>query len=252
LEFDVLEDALADGWISKVLRPVKSGKEATIYLCRGSERSGAELVAAKLYRERAQRSFRNDAVYWEGGMRAYSRRHRLAATKKTRFGQEVRFGGWMQREWDALRTLAAAGVRVPRPIEKVGEAILMEWLGDEDGAAPQLRHSDVRGEEAAGVRDELLRQVERTLAANLVHGDLSEYNVLLSEDGWPVIIDWPQAFDPRFNREAHALLERDIANLARFFGTRAAGFDAEAAAHDLWRRWLNSDLEIPSVILNGE
>ena len=242
MDWDLLERAVDGGWIAGVVRAIKSGKEATVYLCRGTDTSAAELVAAKVYREREQRSFRNDAVYWEGAMRTYRRREKLAATKKTTFGKGVRFGGWVSREWETLRAAAAAGVSVPRPIERIDGLILMDWVGDEDEAAPQLRHSGVRGAEAEAVFDQVLEQMELMLAANIVHADLSEFNVLLTALGRPVVIDFPQAVDPRFNRQARSLLERDLANLARFFASRGAPRDVDAVTNTLWQCWLHSEL----------
>ena len=239
MRVDQLKPALEEGWITSVLRAVKSGKEASVYLCLGSERAGSALVAAKVYRPLGDRSFRNDAAYWEGGMRAANRRLVVAAQKRTRFGRQVRFGGWLHREFEAMRTLSRAGALVPRPIAVAGDALLLGWIGDEDGAAPPL-HA-LRADEA--LLPVLLRQVELFLACDLVHGDLSEYNVLVW-DGNPVVIDFPQAVDPRFNHAARALLERDLRNLAAYFGrgSGSSSFDWRRHAAGLWRRWLNSEL----------
>lgn len=237
MQVDQLKPALEEGWITSVLRAVKSGKEASVYLCRGSKRAGEPLVAAKVYRPLGDRSFRNDAAYWEGGMRAANRRLVVAAQKRTRFGRQVRFGGWLQREFETLRTLARAGALVPRPIAVVGDALLLGWIGDDEGAAPPL-HA-LRAEPA--LLPPLLQQVELFLSCDLVHGDLSEYNVLVW-DGRPVVIDFPQAVDPRFNHSARSLLERDLRNLSAYFGRAGVDLDWRRHAADLWRRWLNSDL----------
>lgn len=230
-----LQPALDEGWITSVLRAVKSGKEASVYLCEGSDRAGERLVAAKVYRPR--RTFSHDADYWDGATRHWGRRVNVAAAKRTAFGREVRFSGWIQRELEVLQALHAAGALVPRPIAVAGDALLLGWIGDEDGAAPPLR--SVRPD--AALLDTLLRQVELFLAHDVVHGDLSEYNVLLWE-GEPVVIDFPQAVDPRFNHSARAMLERDLRNLAACFGRSAVVFDWRRHAADLWRRWLNSEL----------
>ena len=241
LSLDQLQPALDEGWITGVIRPVKSGKEASVYLCRGSVRSGEDLVAAKVYRPLEHRQFRADSAYWEGGMRAFGRREVVAAAKRTDFGRRVRFGAWQGRELENLRQLHRAGARVPRPIGQEGDALLLAWVGDEDGAAPPLHSVRLDRERAPRALEVLLAQVELFLAQNLVHGDLSEYNVLWWE-GRPTVIDFPQAVDPRFNRSARALLERDLANLARYFGRFGCGFDARRRAADLWSRWLNSEL----------
>lgn len=234
-----LDAALGEGWITDVVRAVKSGKEASVYLCRGSDRSGERLVAAKVYR--ARRSFHNDSGYREGEMRGWHRRQVVAATKRTAHGREVRFGAWIGREFEHLRTLHRAGARVPRPIAVEGEALLLSWIGDEDGAAPPLRNLRLEPDAARATLQTLLEQVELFLAHDLVHGDLSEYNVLYW-DGRPTVIDLPQAVDPRFNRSARALLERDLRNLAAYFERCGAPFDWRRHSAVLWNRWLNSEL----------
>lgn len=237
---DVLEPLFDEGWIEAVIRSVKSGKEATVYVCRGTARSGEELVAAKVYRAAEERGFKNAAVYWEGGMRAMSRRMRLAANKRTAFGRNLLFGAWINREKVTLDTLFKAGANVPRPITQIGSVLLLSWIGDEEEAAPQLRQVRFEPEKAQRVFDFLLGQVSLWLAANIVHGDLSEYNVLFWK-GRPVVIDFPQAIDPRFNRNAYSLLQRDVANLARHFERFGVRRDLHAIAAEMWDRWLHSD-----------
>ncbi len=241
---DPLESALAEGWITDVVRTVKSGKEATVYLCRGGARSGEELVAAKVYRSRHDRAFKDDSAYWDGAMRDMGRRVRLAATKRTAFGREVRFSRWLGREYEHLSTLQGTGARVPRPIAQVDGLVVLSWVGSGEEAAPQLRQADLA--EPAGVFDQLLQQVELFLACNLVHGDLSEYNVLI-QAGEPVVIDFPQAVDPRFNRAARDLLRRDVTNLSRHFARRGVLRDSVLLADALWARWLRSELAAPGA-----
>lgn len=243
---DILEPLLDEGWIEEVIRPVKSGKEATVYLCRAGARSGAELVAAKIYRSTEERGFKNAAVYWEGGMRAMSRRVRLAATKRSAFGRNVLFGSWISREQETLETLHAAGANVPRPIVQLGSTLLMTWVGDEEQAAPQLRQVRFEPAKAARVFDFLVAQVELWLARDIVHADLSEYNILFWR-GRPVVIDFPQAVDPRFNRSAYSLLQRDLGNLVRYFERFGVNRDGRAIAAGMWERWLHSDVELGST-----
>ena len=237
---DVLEPLFDEGWIDGVIRTVKSGKEATVYVCRGTSRSGEELVAAKVYRSVEQRGFKNAAVYWEGGMRQMSRRTRVAANKRSAFGKDVLFGAWIHRERDTLEALHAVSANVPRPITQLGSVLLLSWIGDQEEAAPQLRQVRFEPEKARRVFDFLLGQVALWLSANVVHGDLSEYNVLFWR-GRPVVIDFPQAVDPRFNRNAYSLLQRDIANLARHFERFGVRRDLRATTSEMWDRWLNSD-----------
>ncbi len=241
LSIDVLEPFFDEGWITEVIRPVKSGKEATVYLCRAGDRTGEELVAAKVYRSLHQRGFKNDSVYWEGGMRAMSRRTKAAIARRSDFGRDVVFSVWISREKETLEALHRAGANVPRPITQLSSAFLMAWIGDEEEAAPQLRQ--VRFDDPARairIFDFLVGQVELWLAHDIVHADLSEYNVLFWR-GRPVVIDFPQAIDPRFNRNAYSLLQRDLANLARHFERFGVRRDARALAAGMWERWLHSD-----------
>jgi RIO kinase 1 len=246
LQVEALDPAFDDGWITEVQRVVKSGKEATVYLCRGGERSGERLVAAKVYRSAHNRMFRNDSAYEEGGMRAAGRREKVAAAKRTAFGREVRHARWLGREHETLSILHPAGARVPRPVAALEGLVLLSWIGDGDEAAPHLRQVEPDSRNARRLLDLLLEQVELFLACNVVHGDLSEYNVLV-RDGEPVVIDFPQAVDARFNRNARELLRRDLENLNRFFSRRGAGFEPERFSAELWRRWLRSELKPPGA-----
>lgn len=243
-----LDAALGEGWITEVIRAVKSGKEASVYLCRGSDRSGERLVAAKVYRSRP--TFHNNSGYWEGGTRGWKRGSVVAVEKRSAFGREVRFSAWIGREFEHLRALHRAGALVPRPIAVEGKALLLGWIGDEDGAAPPLRTVRLEAEEAASAAEQLLAQAELFLTCDLVHGDLSQYNVLWWE-GRPIVIDFPQAVDPRFNRAARALLERDVRNLAAYFERCGVRIDWRRRASELWDRWLNSELgateEVPAA-----
>jgi RIO kinase 1 len=246
LQVEALEPAFDDGWITDVHRVVKSGKEATVYLCRGGERSGEELLAAKVSRTSHNRMFRNDSAYEEGGMRAAGRREKLAAAKRTAFGREVRHTRWLGREHETLTILHRAGARVPRPVAALDGVVLLSWVGRGEEAAPHLRQVELDRAQAERLQRLLLEQVELFLACNVVHGDLSEYNVLVS-DAEPVVIDLPQAVDARFNRNAHNLLRRDLRNLNRFFESWAASFEPERLLAELWSRWLRSELVAPGA-----
>ena len=136
---EALDYFFAEGMISEVLYTVKSGKEATVYCCQARPSMGADLLAAKVYRSAHQRGFKNDALYWEGGTRAISRRVRVAMAKRSAFGREATFAGWISRERETLEALTAAGASVPRPITQEGSALLMAWIGDEEEAAPAAR-----------------------------------------------------------------------------------------------------------------
>ncbi|MGH7541666.1 MAG: RIO1 family regulatory kinase/ATPase, partial [Gemmatimonadota bacterium] len=201
---------LDEGLIERVVRPIKSGKEASVHLCRANPRTtGEELAALKVYHPLDRRDFRDESLYRDGEW-IKERRIRVALEKKTRFGREVQGGIWVHREWEMLQTLSQAGAPVPRPIEATDRAILMTYVGDEGVAAPQLHRYDLRGRgEAEDLLEQTLRAIERMLFHDVVHGDLSSFNVLVWE-GRIWVIDLPQAVDPRKNRHAEPLLARDV------------------------------------------
>jgi RIO kinase 1 len=232
-----LQHFIDNAVIDDVLGVVKSGKEATVYLC---EASGG-LVAAKVYRSRKVRQFANAAAYGEGRMRGMARRDALAITKKSRVGQEMSFARWVSAEYATLTLLHAAGVAVPAPIAVSDSVIVMEYVGDEDEPAAPLASARLDADEARRVFDVLMRQVEMMLACDRVHGDLSAYNVLY-RDGEMRIIDFPQAVDARFNQNALSLLERDIENLCGYFARLGVEADGYRIARGLWARFLRSEL----------
>ena len=232
---EALEPFLADGLIESVLYPIKSGKEATVYCCRGGSALKGALVAAKVYKPKAFRSFRDDSVYREGRV-ILDARARRAAAKRTDFGQKVQSALWTDHEWNVLKMLHAAGADVPTPLAHSEGGILLEFVGDEDVAAPVLKEVMLSTPEAEALFERLLDNVQLWLAYNIVHGDLSAYNVLY-QAGDPVVIDFPQACDPRFNTNAFRLLLRDIENLARYFERFGVHRDAFALADSYWSVW---------------
>ena len=236
-----LEHFLDEGLITKVLRPIKSGKEASVHLCRANRRAtGEDLVALKLYHPLSQRDFRDDGLYRDGEW-IKERRIRVALEKKTAFGREVQGGIWVNREWETLGALAAGGVPVPHPIARTDEAILMTYVGAEELAAPQLREHRPDRDEAEDLFAQVLNAVELMLFHNVVHGDLSPYNVLVWH-GRVTVIDLPQAVDPRTNRHAQALLERDVRLICDHFGRLGVPSSADRLAADLWTAWTFADL----------
>jgi RIO kinase 1 len=226
--------------IDELLYPVKSGKEATVYCCRGGPKAPVPLVAAKIYHDRERRNFHNDAVYREGTV-ILNGRDRRAAAKKTRFGREFLFGAWVVREWETLRKLHNAGADVPRPIAFSERALLMEFIGDEEGAAHPLNRVHLEREQAQKLLAALLRNIELWLACDRVHADLSPFNVLYHAGGL-VTIDFPQAVDPRFNANARDLLQRDVDNVCRYFARFGAYASGDWFVDDLWRRFRRSEL----------
>ncbi len=236
-----LEPLIAEGLVSEVLYVVKSGKEATVYCCLGGPAAGAELLAAKVYKPLESRVFRNDAAYREGRTRAWGRRDRLAFDKKSRHGREMQFGAWIQAEYRTLAMLHAVGADVPRPLSCSGGALLLEYLGDRDGAAPMLTQVTLAQERALEAFKKIIRNVALWLRHDLVHGDLSPYNILYWADD-VMVIDFPQAVDPRFNHDARELLRRDLENVCRYFARSGVAADPDRIADELWRRYRRAEL----------
>lgn len=232
---------LGDGLITEVLRIIKSGKESDVYLCRANPRlTGVPFAVAKMHRPRQHRDFRDDSTYLDGRFRKVTNEVR-AMRAKGRVGREFAHAFWVAHEWETLVTLHAAGADVPRPIAQSGAGLLMDYLGDQDGPAPQLRTLSPGPGEARRILDRLLRNVELLLANNVVHADLSAFNVLWWDDR-PWIIDLPQAVDPRFNHSSYELLARDVRNVCAWAERHGVDADAERLAADLWTAWLFADL----------
>lgn len=224
-----LQPLLDEGLIDSVQRQLMSGKEAMVFVVR----SGGDTVCAKVYKEATHRSFRQAVDYTENRRTKNSRQARAMA-KGTKFGRQAMEAAWQSAEVDALYRLAAAGVRVPRPINFHEGVLLMELVCDAAGdAAPRLNDMVFTPDEARAHHATLVREVVRMLAAGVVHGDLSEFNILIGADG-PVIIDLPQAVDAAGNNHAPAMLERDVANLRHFFGRFAPELLATDFGREIW------------------
>lgn len=238
-----LEILLEEGWIDDVLYELKSGKEATAWCCAGGRLSGVDLVVAKVYRPLKTRGFRNDAIYQAGRTAGWKRRERLAFEGKSRLGLEMRFSTWIEHEFRTLEMLHAAGSSVPRPITRTSNVILMEFIGDEEGPAPLLHTVRLDPDEASRHVEHLLADIATWLRLDRVHGDLSPYNILLWQDRL-VTIDFPQAVDPNTNPNALDLLQRDIANVCKYFQRCGAHTDPDAITTDLWTRYRFGELQV--------
>jgi RIO kinase 1 len=240
-----LQPLIDDGVIDEVVRSLKSGKEATVYLVR----SGPHLRCAKVYRDMAQRSFQKRAQYQEGrGVRG-SRQAR-AMGKSTSFGRREQETAWKNAEVDALYQLVAAGVRVPQPLGYFDGVLVMELVADADGnPAPRLGEVQLSPETAREYHAVLIRDVVRMLSLGLIHGDLSEFNVLVAPDG-PVIIDLPQAVNAAGNNAALAMLERDVNNLRSSLGRFAPELLATEFAREMWSLFEQGELR-PESVLTG-
>jgi RIO kinase 1 len=224
-----LQPLIDDGVIDEVIRALKSGKEATVYLVR----SGTQTRCAKVYRDMRQRSFQRRAQYQEGRKLRGSRQTR-AVNKNTRFGRGEQEAAWKNAEVDALYRLQAAGVRVPKPYGYFNDVLLMELVTDSDGQpAPRLGEIDLSPEKAREYHEFLIRQIVRMLDIGLIHGDLSEFNVLVDSDG-PVIIDLPQVVNAAGNNGALAMLERDVNNIRGTLARFAPELLATEFAREMW------------------
>lgn len=232
-----LQPLIEDGVIDEVLRSLKSGKEATVYLVR----SGTEIRCAKVYRDMAQRSFQKRAQYQEGRKVRGSRQAR-AMSKSTRFGRKEQEAAWKNAEVDALYKLIGAGVRVPKPYGYFNDTLIMELVTDIDGhPAPRLGEVDLSPETAREYHGFLVQQIVRMLSIGLIHGDLSEFNVLVGPDG-PVIIDFPQAVDAASNNGALATLERDVNNIRGTLGRFAPELLDTEFAREMWALFEQGEL----------
>jgi RIO kinase 1 len=240
-----LQPLIDDGVIDEVLRSLKSGKEATVYIVR----SGAQIRCAKVYKDMAQRSFQKRTQYQEGRKVRGSRQTR-AMSKSTRFGRKEQEAAWKNAEVDALYQLVGAGVRVPQPYGYFNDVLIMELVTDADGhPAPRLGEVDLSPEIAREYHAFLVRQIVRMLSVGLIHGDLSEFNVLVAPDG-PVIIDLPQAVNAAGNNGAFAMLERDVNNIRSTLGRFAPELLTTEFAREMWALFEQGELR-PDSALTG-
>jgi RIO kinase 1 len=240
-----LEPLVEAGLIDEVMRPLKSGKEAAVYVVAAE----GEIRCAKVYKEAGKRGFHKQAQYREGRKTRNSRQAR-AMQKNTRYGQQQQEALWQNAEVDALYRLADAGVRVPRPHNFIEGVLLMELITDTDGnAAPRLNDLELSREQALEFHQVLVREVVKMLCAGIIHGDLSEYNILVDSRG-PVIIDLPQAVDAAANNNAARMLERDVDNLAAYFGQFAPELLNTRYGKEIWKLYESGSLH-PDVPLTG-
>jgi RIO kinase 1 len=240
-----IQPLVDEGLVDEVMRQLMSGKEATVYVVR----CGAEIRCAKVYKEANQRSFRQNASYQEG-RRVKNSRQARAMEKGTRYGRKMQEEVWQSAEVDALYRLAAAGVRVPQPYICFEGVLLMDLVTDASGnAAPRLNDVVLTETLALAYHAQLLHQVVLMLCAGVIHGDLSEYNILIDAQG-PVIIDLPQAIDAAGNSSACPMLERDVANLANYFGTFAPQLLSTHYGPEIWKLY-QAGLLTPETALTG-
>lgn len=241
-----IQPLVDDGLVDEVIRPLMSGKEAAVYVVR----CGAEIRCAKVYKEAAKRSFKQAVLYQEGRKVRNSRRGR-AMEKGSRFGRAQQEEAWQNAEVDALYRLAAAGVRVPQPYGCFEGVLLMELVTDDDGdVAPRLNDVSMSAEQAREDHSQVMEYVKLMLCAGLIHGDLSEFNVLVDSYG-PVIIDLPQAVDAAANNNARSMLDRDVRNMTEYYGQYAPDILQTRYAREMWALYEDGELH-PETQLTGE
>jgi RIO kinase 1 len=228
--------------ITDVLHVVRSGKEATVYCCQAHPSTGAEYLAAKVYRPRMFRNLRNDAIYRlsrvqrdEQGNALHGGTRHGTMTRKTEKGRAAQVAAWIEYEYHTQSLLYAAGCDVPRPYAHLGNAVLMEYVGELGEGAPLLCETTIPQEEARPLFETILRTMEIALKHNRIHGDLSEYNVLYWKGGVK-LIDWAQAVDPMHNSDVFMLFSRDVERICQYFERYGVEDDPMVLAKQIWTR----------------
>lgn len=240
-----IQPLIDDGWIDEVVSRLMSGKEADIYVVR----CGSVIRCAKVYKEASKRSFKKAAQYQEGRKVRNSRRER-AMEKGSKFGRKQQEEIWQNAEVDALSLLARAGVRVPETYGCLDGVLLMELITDDTGdVAPRLGDVSMSADQAIEDHNIVIRDIVRMLCAGIVHGDLSEFNILVDQHG-PVIIDLPQAVNAAGNNNAQAMFERDVNRIRSYYGQFAPELRQTQYAKEIWALYEEGNLN-PDSTLSG-
>lgn len=238
---DSLSDFYRQNWIDDILLLIKGGgKEASVYQCLANPSAPYRYIAAKVYRPRKFRQLRNDSLYREGRMHLDDEGHEIrddralhAIQKRTNYGKRLLHTSWIEHEFQTMGLLHKAGADVPQPFASGNNAILMSYIGWDDVPAPTLNSVKLSVVEAQNLFDKAIRNVEVMLSNHCVHGDLSAFNILY-QDGDIFLIDFPQAVDPRINRNAYAIFKRDITRLCEYFQSQGIKCEPISLADQLW------------------
>jgi RIO kinase 1 len=238
-----IQPLVDDGIVDKVLRQLMSGKEATVYVVQ----CGDEVRCAKVYKEASQRSFKNAVLYNEG-RKVRNGRNARAMQKGSKFGREQQEEIWQNTEVDTLYKFADAGVRVPTPYGCFGGVLIMELITDAEGfAAPRLNDVSLTEEKALVDHAKMMEYVVRMLSVGVIHGDLSEFNVLVDELG-PVIIDLPQAVDAAGNNNARKMLLRDVNNMTQYYAQFAPSLATTRYGEEIWSIFESGELNVNTTL----
>lgn len=237
---DSLTEIYEHQWISDVLRKIKGGKEASVYLCKPGADMDAPFVAAKIYRPRSLRNLKNDQLYRVGRTDLDEDGHALwkeadinAIAKRTSYGEEVRHRSWIAYEFKTIEKLFEAGADVPRPYAMEKNAIVMDFVGDESAAAPILNSVDLSGREARALFDRVIHNINVMLANHCIHGDLSAYNILYW-NGDIKLIDFPQIVLPRENPASWKIFLRDVTRICDYFSAQGVRCNPYETASEIW------------------
>lgn len=238
---DSLSDFYRQNWIDDILRLIKGGgKEASVYQCLANPSAPYNYIAAKVYRPRKFRQLRNDSLYREGRTHLDDEGHEIrddralhAIQKRTNYGKRLLHTSWIEHEFQTMGMLHKAGADVPEPFASGNNAILMSYIGWDDVPAPTLNSVRLTLQEAQNLFDKAIKNVEIMLSNHCVHGDLSAFNILY-QDGDIFLIDFPQAVDPRINRNAYAIFKRDVTRLCEYFQSQGIECEPISLADQLW------------------